>query len=99
MKTLANIDVEKIAQAVEKDAGMPLDGLSESLQQAQHGEFAAVHTPEQIRARRGRPVGSVQAHTKVATTLRLDADVLARWRASGKGWQTKAAAILAAAAP
>lgn len=31
--------------------------------------------------------------------LMLDADVLAHWRASGKGWQTRMAQVLAAAAP
>lgn len=36
---------------------------------------------------------------KQATTLRLDGDVLARWRASGKGWQTRAAQLLAKHAP
>ena len=48
---------------------------------------------------RGRPVGSVQAQHKRPTTLRLDEDVLRRWRASGKGWQTRAAELLAAHAP
>lgn len=76
-----------------------MDDLEESIAQAKRGEFAALHTPAQIKARRGRPLGSVQATTKQAMTLRLDADVLARWRASGKGWQTKMAAILTAAAP
>lgn len=57
-----------------------------------------VHTPEQIVARRtgGRPV---QAVHKAPVTLRLDPDVLAAWRASGKGWQTRAAQALAALAP
>jgi len=50
-------------------------------------------------ALRGRPVGSVKDQHKVPTTLRLDEDVLQRWRDSGKGWQTRAAAILAAHAP
>jgi uncharacterized protein (DUF4415 family) len=50
-------------------------------------------------ALRGRPVGSVKDQHKVPTTLRLDEDVLQRWRASGKGWQTRAADILAAHAP
>ena len=53
------------------------------------GEFAAVHTPEQIMARRGRPVGSVKADAKVAVKLRLDPDVLAALRATGRGWQTR----------
>lgn len=47
-------------------------------------------------ARRGRPPA---AQHKEPVTLRLDPDVLARWRASGKGWQTRAAAALALAAP
>ena len=71
-----------------------------SIQQAKRGEFARVHTPEMIVARRaGRPVGSVKVSTKRPTTLRLDDEVLARWRASGKGWQTRAAQVLAANAP
>jgi len=57
-----------------------------------------VNTAEQIMARRsgGRPV---QAVHKEPVTLRLDADVLAAWRSSGKGWQTRAAQALATLAP
>ncbi len=67
------------------------------LQEAVRGE-GRVNTPEQIVARRagGRPVQVVH---KQPVTLRLDPEVLARWRASGKGWQTRAAAALAAQAP
>lgn len=64
-------------------------GLLESIAQAKRGEFAAVHTPAQIMARRGRPVGTVKADTKVAVKLRLDPDVVAALRASGRGWQTR----------
>ena len=46
--------------------------------------------------RRGRP--PVDA-PRQATTLRLPPDVLARWRASGKGWQSRAAELLARHAP
>lgn len=48
---------------------------------------------------RGRPKGSLKETHKVPTTLRLDEEVLTRWRASGKGWQTRAAELLAAHAP
>lgn len=90
MKTLKNLNVEKVAKAIEADAGVPLEGLRESLAQAKAGVFAAVHTPAQIAARRrGRPAGSVQATTKEPVKLRLDADVLAALRASGEGWQTR----------
>ncbi len=100
MDDLKNMNIEKVARAVELDAGQALPGLRESLAQAKRGEFAVVHTPEQIAARsRGRPTGSVQASTRRPTTLRLDEAALARWRASGKGWQTRAAAVLAKHAP
>lgn len=68
------------------------------------GEWRAgerVFTPAQglaalQKASRGRPQA---ANPRQPVTLRLDAQTLARWRASGKGWQTRAAAALAAAAP
>lgn len=64
--------------------------LLRSVDQAVSGEYAAVHTPEQIAARkRGRPAGSTQAVTKEPVKLRLDADVLAALRATGDGWQTR----------
>ena len=50
------MDVNKIARAIETDAGHALPGLRESLAQAKAGDFLRVHTPEQIVARRrGRP--------------------------------------------
>jgi len=89
MKTLKKLDVDKVAKAIEADAGQALPGLRESLAEAKAGKFAQVHAPEQIAKRRGRPVGSTQAVTKEAVKLRLDADVLAALRASGDGWQTR----------
>jgi uncharacterized protein (DUF4415 family) len=72
------------------------ESLLRSVGQALRGE-GRVTTGEAIAKRTaGRPP---QAVHKAPVTLRLDPDVLSRWRASGKGWQTKAAAILAAAAP
>ena len=40
--------------------------------------------------RRGRPSGS----TKISTTIRFDADVIAALKATGMGWQTKANDVL-----
>jgi len=73
-----------------------------SLLQAKEGLAARTYTPEDLqtlKAKRGRPTGSKQATVKVPTTLRLDEAVLTRWRASGKGWQTRAALVLAQNAP
>lgn len=62
----------------------------ESIRQAGRGEFAAVHTPATIKARkRGRPAGTAKPDTKVPTTLRIPPDVLERWKATGPGWQTR----------
>jgi uncharacterized protein (DUF4415 family) len=40
---------------------------------------------------RGRPKS---AESKVAISLRLSPDTLARWRATGPGWQTRMANVL-----
>jgi len=89
MKALKKLNVDKVTAAIEADAGQTLPGLREALSEAKTGQFAQMHTPEQITKRRGRPVGSTQAVTKEAVKLRLDADVLAALRASGDGWQTR----------
>lgn len=63
--------------------------LLRSVDQAVRGDVA-VHTPDQIVARRtGRPVGTTKEAPKVATTIRFDADVLEAVKATGKGWQTR----------
>jgi uncharacterized protein (DUF4415 family) len=65
-------------------------GLLESIGQMKRGEFAAVHTPAQIIARRGgRPVGSVKPESKQAVTVRYSPDVLSSFKATGKGWQAR----------
>jgi uncharacterized protein (DUF4415 family) len=66
----------------------------ESIRQMKRGEVAQAHTPEEITARRGRPVGSMAAVTKLPVKLRLDPDVLAALRATGRGWQTRVNALL-----
>ena len=71
------------------------EAMLRSIDQAQKSQFATVHTPDMIEARRrGRPTGTVKAVTKQATTLRLDPQTLESWRATGKGWQTRAAEVL-----
>lgn len=90
LKDLQNLDLDKTASAIEADAGHAIPGLHESLKQAKDGDFAQIHTPDQVIARRrGRPVGSKQATTKEAVKIRLDADILAALRSSGDGWQTR----------
>ena len=60
--------------------------LLRSVGQAVRGEYAAVHTPEQIAARkRDRPVGTVKANANVSTTIRFDANVLDTLKTTGRG--------------
>ncbi|WP_353229809.1 BrnA antitoxin family protein [Novosphingobium sp.] len=60
--------------------------------------------PANIRAafgkgKRGRPVGTTKPDAKKSITLRLDPDVIAAWRATGAGWQSRMNEALRAALP
>lgn len=98
LKDLQGLDADKVARAIEADAGQAIPGLRESLAEAKAGKFAAVHTPESIAARGkgGRPKGSVKVNAKVATNIRFDPDVLDALKATGPGWQTRANDLLRA---
>ncbi|MDL5036852.1 hypothetical protein QRD40_10890 [Comamonas sp. Y6] len=50
-KALKCADLEKIAQAVEANAGHAIPGLLESLADLKTDRIGAAHTPEQIAAR------------------------------------------------
>lgn len=66
--------------------------IEQGLTEAQQGLYAQIHSPADITKRlRGRP--PLASH-KEPVTLRLDPHTLAQWRASGKGWQTRAALVL-----
>ena len=50
-----------------------------------HGEDVAV----MLVRKRGRPAGSTKPDSKRQIALRVDADVLAGYKAGGPGWQTR----------
>lgn len=96
LKELQGLDHEKLAKAIEADAGQAIPDLRKSLKEAAAGE-GTVHTPAQIAARKpGRPAGSIKAGAKVATNIRFDPDVLQALKESGPGWQTRANDLLRA---
>ena len=70
--------------------------LERSVQEAQAAQGRVTPAAVIEGRTRGRPPAAVH---KAPVTLRMDPEALARWRASGKGWQTRAAALLAAKAP
>jgi hypothetical protein len=51
---IQNLDIEKVAKAIELDAGQEVPGLRESLEEAKRVEFL-VHTPDVIKARDAKP--------------------------------------------
>lgn len=59
-------------------------------------EFIDEDMSRGVLKRGGRPVA---ANPRKQVTIRLPADVLARWRATGKGWQTRLAAAVEKQAP
>lgn len=87
--------MKKLNKPVDPEMQAFEEALLRSLDQVKTGQYGMVHTPEVIKARRrGRPTGSVKVITKQPTTLRLDPQTLESWRATGKGWQTRAAEVL-----
>jgi hypothetical protein len=54
------------------------------------GDQIPAHIREAFgKGKRGRPIGTKKADAKKSVTLRLDPDVLERWRATGPGWQAR----------
>lgn len=60
------------------------DGIDEDDRPATEEELNAAIAADLAR-RRGRPIGS----TKTQIALRVDDDILAAFKAGGKGWQTR----------
>jgi uncharacterized protein (DUF4415 family) len=87
--------MKKLNSPVDPEMQAFEEALLRSLDQVKAGQYGKVHTPDMIETRRrGRPTGSVKVITKQPTTLRLDPQTLESWRATGKGWQTRAAEVL-----
>lgn len=62
------------------------------------GDQIPAHIREAFgKGKRGRPIGTKKADAKKSVTLRLDPDVLERWRATGPGWQARMNSALRAA--
>ena len=69
---MKNLDIEKVAKAIEEDAGQPIEGLRESLAQARAGIVGRVTTPEQILVRQAREKSGM---TQAAFAERIDTPV------------------------
>jgi len=50
------MNIDRIAKAIEDDAGQPIEGLRESLAEMNEGKVAREYTPEQLMLRAARQV-------------------------------------------
>ena len=73
------MDVDKIAKAIEADAGMALPGLTDSLAEMQMGVAGRTHTPEQILIRIAR--------NKTGKTQQAFADLIKTPVATLRDWE------------
>jgi len=91
-------DWQRVLDAAPEEQRPP---TAEKLAQMQCSVVVRSGGPQAVRealtARRLRGAGKKPAKQQV--TLRLEQDTLARWRASGAGWQTRIAHVLAQHAP
>ena len=81
----AGIDADADARELDSDWHKGAKPASEVLAPQTYAALVAVSRP------RGRPKAD---ETKVFTAIRLDADVLETFKATGKGWQTRVNAAL-----
>jgi uncharacterized protein (DUF4415 family) len=61
---------------------------------AKYGQDIPAHIRAAFPKARGRPAGSVKADAKQAVSIRLDPDIIAHYRATGPGWQSRVNAAL-----
>ncbi|MCK5716568.1 MAG: helix-turn-helix domain-containing protein [Thiomargarita sp.] len=72
------MDIEKIAKAIELDAGEQIPELRESLQEMVAGKIANIHTPEQLKLRATRKKFGL-SQSDFAQLLRTPLTTLCDW--------------------
>ncbi len=87
---LTDEEEAEIQRRIANDPDSP-EATDEELAQARPFAEVFPELMENIRRSRGRPVVEVQ---KQQVSLRLDPDVIAKFKATGKGWQARINDIL-----
>ncbi|WP_147473755.1 hypothetical protein [Allofranklinella schreckenbergeri] len=102
LRALQKLDVDAVVAAAERDAGHPIPGLRQSLMDARAGNFARVHTPEQLQAATRKHQGAYEQRKLQAGSARIPGGLLSAEAAQAlqtlleRGAPSKAAAINAA---
>lgn len=90
ISVLTDADEARIQAAIADDADAP-EATAEQLAQARPFTEAFPQLADAARRARGRPP---LADAKQLVSLRLDAEIVRRLRASGPGWQSRANDVL-----
>ena len=72
------MNIDQVAQAIETDAGEPIEGLRESLAEMDAGKFAREYTPEQLLLRAARQSLNL-SQVKFAALIGTPAATLRDW--------------------
>ena len=84
MKTQSKTDWARVKREAAAGAPVEVDPAVDLYDPNDEAAVAAFWAKAAVRTR-----GAQKSPTKVPTTIRFDADVLAALKASGKGWQTR----------
>lgn len=84
-------DWERVKREAAQDAPVPFDQNSEPYNPNDRSAVAAYWNNATIRRGRGRPAVAVKRPT---LNMRVDAEVLDAFKATGPGWQTRINALL-----
>lgn len=84
-------DWERVKREAAQDAAVPLEAGSEPYDPNDPAAVAAYWAKATVKRGRGRPAGTVKRPT---LNMRVDADVLDAFKATGPGWQTRINQVL-----
>jgi uncharacterized protein (DUF4415 family) len=84
-------DWERVKREAERDALVPFDPVSEPYDPNDSAAATAYWNGATIKRGRGRPAVAVKRPT---LNMRVDAEVLEAFKATGPGWQTRINALL-----
>lgn len=102
IKSIRDIDPEKLAAAIEADAGQAMPGLRESIREAQQGIYGKVYTPEMLQEIKRKRQAAYEERRIKKGSQRLPGVLLTPEAAQAlavlmqRGAKSKAAAINAA---
>jgi uncharacterized protein (DUF4415 family) len=89
--SVTGTDWQRVRREAAQEAAVPYDPQTDPYDPNDPAAVAAYWAAATVRRGRGRPAAAVKRPT---LNMRVDADVLAAFKATGPGWQTRINALL-----